>query len=51
MKNLHRPLCYNCNSKKWLPKTELGFCCEEQQQDIRGAHKKYPFLNYPRLCI
>jgi hypothetical protein len=42
-----RPLCYNCNSKKWLPKTELGFCCEEQQQDIRGAHKKYPFLNSP----
>ena len=42
-----RPLCYNCNTKKWLPNTKLDFCCEDQREDIRGEHKKYPFLKTP----
>jgi hypothetical protein len=42
-----KPLCYNCKSKSWLPKTELGFCCDEQKKDIESDHKKYPFLNSP----
>jgi len=37
-----RPLCYNCKSKKWLPNTQVDFCCEEQKD-----RKKYPFLKSP----
>jgi hypothetical protein len=37
-----RPLCYNCDTKKWLPNTEPAFCCEEQKDK-----KKYPHLNGP----
>lgn len=38
-----KPLCYNCESDKWLPNTKLGFCCEEQKNN----KKKYPFLKSP----
>ena len=38
-----KPLCYNCKSDRWLPNTELGFCCDEQKND----RKKYPFLKSP----
>ena len=34
--------CYNCDSKKWLPVTKLGQCCEEQKDKT-----KYPFLKSP----
>ena len=37
-----RPLCYNCNTTKWLPNTNLDFCCEEQNDK-----KKYPHLDGP----
>lgn len=37
-----KPLCYNCNSKKWLPNTQVDFCCDEQKDK-----KKYPFLKGP----
>ena len=37
-----KPLCYNCKSKKWLPNTQVDFCCEEQKD-----RKKYPFLKSP----
>ena len=37
-----RPLCYNCKSKKWLPNTQVDFCCEDQKD-----RKKYPFLKSP----
>lgn len=38
-----KPLCYNCNSKEWLPNTKLDFCCDEQKNN----RKKYPFLKSP----
>jgi len=37
-----KPLCYNCKSKKWLPNTQVDFCCDEQKD-----RKKYPFLKGP----
>lgn len=42
-----KPLCYNCGvgggkNREWMPKTKLGFCCEEQKD-----RKKYPFLKGP----
>ena len=37
-----RPLCYNCNTTKWLPNTNPDFCCEEQKDK-----KKYPHLDGP----
>lgn len=37
-----KPLCYNCKSKKWLPNTQVDFCCDEQKD-----RKKYPFLKSP----
>ena len=36
------PLCYNCDSNRWLPMTDLSKCCDEQFDK-----KKYPFLNGP----
>jgi hypothetical protein len=36
------PYCYNCNTDKWLPQTEIGKCCEAQRDKSR-----YPFLNGP----
>ena len=38
-----QPLCYNCDSKEWLPNTRPDFCCEEQKNN----REKYPFLNSP----
>jgi len=38
-----KPLCYNCESKEWLPNTKLGFCCDEQKNN----KKKYGFLKSP----
>jgi hypothetical protein len=38
-----KPLCYNCDSKEWLPNTRPDFCCDEQKNN----RKKYPFLNSP----
>jgi hypothetical protein len=38
-----QPLCYNCDSDKWLPTTELGMCCKEQELN----REKYKFLNGP----
>jgi hypothetical protein len=37
------PLCYNCESKEWLPNTKPDFCCDEQKNN----REKYPFLNSP----
>ena len=37
-----RPLCYNCNTKTWLPNTKPDFCCQEQKDK-----KKYPHLDGP----
>jgi len=37
-----KPLCYNCESKEWLPNTKLDFCCDKQKD-----RKKYPFLKSP----
>jgi hypothetical protein len=37
-----KPLCYNCDSSKWLPLTILDTCCKEQFDKI-----KYPNLNGP----
>lgn len=37
-----QPLCYNCDSKEWLPNTLIDQCCEEQKD-----RKKYPFLKGP----
>lgn len=36
------PYCYNCDSDKWFPDTELGKCCEAQQD-----RERYPFLDSP----
>jgi len=41
--NKTEPLCYNCDSKEWLPNTRPDFCCNEQNNN----RKKYPFLNSP----
>ena len=38
----YKEKCYNCDSKKWLPVTKLGQCCEEQKDK-----NKYPFLKSP----
>jgi hypothetical protein len=36
------PLCYNCDSNRWLPITDLSKCCDEQNNK-----NKYPFLDGP----
>ena len=36
------PLCYNCDSNRWLPMTDLSKCCDEQNNK-----EKYPFLDGP----
>jgi hypothetical protein len=36
------PLCYNCDSNRWLPMTDLSKCCDEQNNK-----DKYPFLDGP----
>ena len=41
--NKTEPLCYNCESKEWLPNTKPDFCCDEQKNN----REKYPFLNSP----
>jgi hypothetical protein len=38
-----QPLCYNCDSDRWLPTTELGTCCKEQENN----KDKYKFLKGP----
>jgi len=37
-----KPLCYNCKSDRWLPNTNIDFCCDDQKD-----RKKYPFLKGP----
>ena len=36
----YSPLCYNCDSDRWLPMTKLSKCCNEQTDK-----EKYPFLD------
>jgi len=36
------PMCYNCDSKEWLPNTKIGKCCDAQKDKT-----KYPFLKSP----
>ena len=36
------PLCYNCNSNKFIISTQLDSCCEDQYD-----REKYPFLKTP----
>ena len=39
--------CYNCDTKKWRPFTELNECCEEQDKNNKNYNKKYDFLKGP----
>jgi len=45
--NFFRPLCYNCNSKEWNISTDLGQCCDEQNDKTKYPYLKGPDYAYP----
>jgi len=42
-----KPKCYNCNTSKWTPFTQLDECCERQDKTSKNYDTKYNFLNGP----